>query len=59
MFKKLNCQKDSEIQWQQPPQDLTQPNTKTVHSKLETYFEKKNNNKNAISRQKFKILKAT
>lgn len=39
MFKKLNCQKSSEIKWQQP-QDLTQPNTKTVHSKLESYFEK-------------------
>ena len=39
MFKKLNCPKSSQIKWQQP-QDLTQPNTKTVHSKLGTYFEK-------------------
>ena len=59
LTKKLNCQKSRKIKWQQP-QDLTQPNTQTVHSKLDTSFEKKNNtnnNKTAISRQKYKVLK--
>lgn len=52
--------KKGKIKWQQP-QDLTQPNTQTVHSKLDTYFEKQNNNTNnnktAIGRQKYKVLK--
>ena len=59
MFKKLNCQKNSDLKWHQP-QDLTQPNTKTAQCKLAKYFEKKKkNNKTAISRQMYKILKAT